>query len=97
METDRMVPVVRTKLAADLRPRELTTFVVRGNAWSQFPFDMLRYDQCWPTTSADASAMKGISVHGDAGDGTRCVQLATYGINKPTVQRWDSFGWTVIT
>ena len=31
------------------------TFAVRGSGI--FPFDMLRYDRCWPNTSDDATTM----------------------------------------
>lgn len=56
-------------------------FTVRGTG--QFPFDMLRYDQCWPTDNTHALA------------GTEPREVRMLGVNQPTVDRWISFGWMV--
>lgn len=51
-----------------------------------FPFDMLRHDCCWPTTSTDAVMM--------ADHRRRVVNLLSD--SAPTPGRWESFGWHVI-
>lgn len=61
-----------------------------------FPYDMLRYDHCWPVTGTDAAA---IQPHQSATQ-AREVVLRTYQVNKdwrPTVDRWQSFGWRVLS
>jgi len=72
--------------------KRISCFKVRGTG--AFPVDMLRYDSCWPTDSASASA---ISMNTDgvrAKDSKRTVALAT--AMWPTVARWGSFGWKVV-
>lgn len=53
-----------------------------------FPFDMLRYDACYPSDSDNAMAL------GETENRTiwlsRTVDLAR---NQPTGPRWASFGW----
>ena len=65
--------------------KSLFEFTVRGRG--QFPFDMLRYDQCWPKAEApDVPAL------------TRTAEersLTLLGTHSPTVERWRSFGWRV--
>lgn len=68
-------------------------FKVRGVGC--FPLDMLRYDACWPATGADASAM--YFYPGDPANGDDySVTLSTDCVHAPTIDRWASFGWTVI-
>ena len=59
-------------------------FSVQGD--DHFPFDMLRYDACWPATTADAMQLPQYL--------SRTITLMTDGCG-PTVRRWESFGWTV--
>lgn len=64
-------------------------FEVSGVA--DFPFDMLRYDECFPARSEDVSKMCGR-------DKRRSVTLRTYTTDRrqmPTDGRWKSFGWRV--
>lgn len=68
----------------------IDSFTVEGGG--EFPFDMLRYDQCWPTGSMDAAAI----TH----EGKRRVALnGVAGLpgNYPTHARWLSFGWRVVS
>lgn len=61
----------------------------RGN----FPFDMLRYDSCCPDRSEDAAEMSGYDTE------VRTVRLRRFARDKkagPTVERWRSFGWSVV-
>jgi hypothetical protein len=58
----------------------------------RFPLDMLRRDQCFPSTEDDAERAE----HTKA---MRIVSLTTYrerDLFMPTVGRWESFGWKVI-
>lgn len=68
--------------------RYLQTIEVKGQG--NFPFDMLRYDQCWPRDSDDVLEMTKYS--------SRIVFLNRVVERKdiePTKDRWASFGWTV--
>ena len=49
-----------------------------------FPFDMLRYDQCWPVCEGQIGLLAG-------GHAERAVVVASYG--RFTISRWRSFGW----
>lgn len=54
----------------------------------RFPFDMLRYDECWP--SIDATALAPIV---EPSVPLRSIRMSSY--KPPTPQRWASFGWCV--
>lgn len=60
-------------------------FTVRGAG--EFPFDMLRYDMCWPASPDDVAQMMST--------GRRTVTLHTPVTTSPTTGRWDSFLWQV--
>ena len=70
-------------------------FAVEGEG--PFPFDMLRYDTCWPAGSPDANLLT-------IRQGRRRIlmccarQPTTFGggLCFPTVSRWESFGWIVV-
>ena|ERR1700704_367084 len=62
-----------------------------------FPVDMLRYDQCAPRTSGDAAC-----VAQRDGSEFRVVNLNAYSAatetsRTMTAERWESFGWYVLT
>lgn len=65
--------------------KELILFTVKGSG--EFPFDMLRYDCCWPRCTDDIAAML-------AGRGKREIRLATY--SRVTHARWVSFNWNIV-
>lgn len=65
------------------------TIVVEGSG--RFPFDMLRYDRCWPRTEQDSYKL---SFEHDAEK--RTVELLTNVSHGPTGGRWHSQGWRVI-
>lgn len=70
-------------------PRYITTIVVEGSG--DFPFDMLRYDQCYPASERDSYLM---------GYGhKRQVTLTRSSVNAmpPTYRRWASFLWEVVS
>jgi len=64
---------------------------VTGKA--QFPFDMLRYDACWPTSEMHDSSKLGIS----RADRSLYFEFRTVHLTSDspfTPARWQSFGWT---
>lgn len=68
---------------------KLYEFKVEGTG--NFPFDMLRYDQCWPKGSESASNLTLLNPIGY----TVKRQVTLTGIKFPTIDRWKSFGWQV--
>lgn len=70
-----------------------STFTVVGRG--EFPFDMLRYDACWPKTGDDAGAMHYDNVTREGIREVRRVTLCSDGRGAPTFGRWSSFGWSV--
>jgi hypothetical protein len=77
-----------------------TEFTVRGTGL--FPFDMLRYDSCWPKSQEDTAAIEATtrrrtrgSIENPGPAELTVVTLLTIGTNAPTEARWDSFGWKV--
>lgn len=65
-------------------------FAVSGN--NPFPLDMLRYDCCWPRSSADVSKL---SQAANNRTGSGIIEVTLVGTKEPTVERWRSFGWHV--
>lgn len=80
---------------------KLYTYRVRGR-WG-FPFDMLRYDQAFPTSDG-AAALSAVtrgenrdfddSNPNDTGK-LRTIEIELNGYTRPTGDRWASFGWYV--
>jgi len=66
--------------------RKIYKFVVEGEGG--FPFDMLRYDCCWPFKQTDVAKMCKEDYKQE-----RNIQLQ--GMSFPTQERWKSFGWTI--
>lgn len=70
----------------------VTTFKVCSKGY--FPMDMLRYDACFPSRSEDAAMISEYTKE------IVTVELETYHDSQrdghPTVDRWRSFGWTVV-
>lgn len=69
---------------------KVRTFIVEGSG--EFPFDMLRYDACWPSGQADVVAIADL-------DDTRRVRLCFadgIGGEKPCARRWASFNWRIL-
>ena len=66
-------------------------FTVQGKG--KFPYDMLRYDTCYPINPSST-----YNIEADARE-SRTVRLAVCGSRPnsfyPTVERWRSFGWDV--
>jgi hypothetical protein len=78
-----------TKLPAADRPREVYRYKVTGIG--HFPTDMLRYDAAYPSNSDAVSALTSFR---PGERGRRTVELRSH--RRPTVDRWSSFGWTVL-
>lgn len=66
-------------------------FTVTGRG--SFPYDMLRYDSCWPARQED-TAMLERATRRDRPTGTWSLILCAVG-SSPTTARWESFGWKV--
>lgn len=64
-------------------------FVVEGAG--AFPFDMLRYDSCWPVREGYDSG----KLERECRERRR-VLLATSYEGSPTPRRWESFMWKVV-
>lgn len=80
----------------------LCEFKVTG--MGQFPYDMLRYDHCWPATESHDSAglMTPTMDRADEYFALRTVTLRRHTQGKgtnyhdtPQCDRWRSFGWVV--
>jgi hypothetical protein len=66
------------------------TFIVEGRG--EFPLDMLRRDEAFPRDTESAHA---IATPDSPKAAPRRVRLGTHGFG-PNLDRWLSFGWTVI-
>ena len=55
-----------------------------------FPISMLHHDQCWPFHGIDVGRITGRT------EPFTEITLATDKADAPTVDKWASFGWTVI-
>jgi len=83
---------IEHRLEPHERPRWVYEYYVTGTG--EFPWDMLRYDACWPADSTEAYKM-GVGFWGkdDAYSRRRSIKLRSY--RAPTVDRWSSFTWSV--
>jgi hypothetical protein len=70
-------------------------FTVRGSG--RFPVDMLRYDRCFPTSTEAVMHIAHQLRDGEGVEQYRSVELATDWTSTPTVSRWRSFGWEVVS
>ena len=87
MFMDRYVSYPR---ATQDRPKMIYEYYVTGSG--VFPFDMLRYDSCWPCGPEDAAHMD-YQRYEDSHRKIRSVKLRSW--REPTIDRWSSFGWSV--
>lgn len=63
--------------------------------YASLPYDMLRYDACWPESQADVHAAEDPGGHRD-GDGCTLIALLSDSASEPDSARWASFGWHVM-
>ena len=73
--------------------KTLYHFTVVGKM-GHFPIDMLRYDRCYPATSADATLINRLVPH-EKKMRRKPTRVDLTGHCEPTVQRWESFLWRV--
>lgn len=71
--------------------QDLVTFTVEGSL--EFPWDMLRYDSCWPYEGDDAAL---INRRTDRNINIQIRRIVLQGLHRPTIQRWESFNWRVV-
>lgn len=64
---------------------KLFRYTVEGQG--ELPHDMLRYDSAWPEQETDAALL--------AHHQRQYRVITILGLRTPTVERWQSFGWTV--
>lgn len=67
--------------------QKLYVFTVKGR--NNFPYDMLRYDRCYPKSESESVLLS------DMIDRDRTITLMS-SVKPPTNDRWKSFGWQVI-
>lgn len=67
---------------------DVTDFKVIGRG--EFPFDMLRYDECFPADGESALKL------GHSDNNRRMVTLRTCRSTNIHEGRWVSFGWQVV-
>lgn len=72
---------------------ERFVFTVEGSG--QFPFDMLRYDCCYPYSEVYDSNTMAAEYYGQR-LARRRVTLVTTAEHSPTPGRWQSFMWRVV-
>ena len=71
-------------------------FTVEGSG--TFPFDMLRYDACWPESESRDSYRLAADYGNDKNPPSRRqVTLLSDNRHAPTYGRWESFTWKVIS
>lgn len=75
-------------------PKELKKEYAIAIGAGPFPFDMLRYDHCFPADETYSGELGRDHYQHD-----RVVVLAKYALQpgRWTTDRWKSFGWTLIT
>lgn len=73
-------PVEMEGLSGEVASQLLHHYEVEGNG--VFPYDMLRYDRAFLLS--------------DDRDTSRQRRVPVAGLTRPTIARWNSFGWRVI-
>jgi len=73
------------------KPIQGYEFTVEGS--HEFPWDMLRYDRCWPKSEDQITSLAPFHRSSSYNE-KRQVKLR--GLNEPTDGRWMSFGWRVV-
>jgi hypothetical protein len=78
---------------------ETITFTVQSSKYGEFPLDMLRRDNCTPATPEDTAMIGRLGLLSDKSDLPKIIQVklvAPWYPGRPTVARWNSFGYSVI-
>jgi len=80
----------------DARDRPTTWYEFYAVGQGEFPYDMLRHDQCWPARGEDAGRIEAHGRHFDREQrGKYIIRLNSH--RKPTPERWASFNWRITT
>lgn len=79
------------RIDAGERPRSIHEYYVTGAG--TFPYDMLRYDACWPVGAEDAAKMDSPPGVATVRQPLRSIRMHSH--TAPTIARWSSFGWSV--
>jgi hypothetical protein len=69
------------------RPKMMYEYTVTGAG--RFPTDMLRHDGAWPATGEDSNKID----YDLRARERRSIRLYSY--RRPTIERWNSFQWSV--
>jgi len=72
--------------------QHIHVFTVQGHG--RFPLDMLRYDRCWPAAETESGRIAPNWSSPEDYKTERAIQMK--GLNVPTKDRWNSFGWVVL-
>ena len=75
-----------------------TRFKVCGSG--EFPWDMLRYDNCFPASEQDSVRLDYDHHSRESLTTPRTVELKSISLSKPCARptngRWESFGWEIV-
>lgn len=94
----------KTYEAGYIRPPVLYAFEVTGSRHSEFPVDMLRKGECWPSSTDDAAKINALIERQDTvlermpttvTIRLTCTTYLSAAEHGQIAQRWASFGWTV--
>ena len=80
-----------TKLTADTKPKIRYEYWVTGRG--EFPIDMLRHDCAWPADNGELINRYHYENDIEKRRQPRAIKMRSH--QKPEVDRWRSFGWTV--
>ncbi len=78
----------------------LFTHLYQVRGYHPFPIDMLRYDESFPATEKDTTALSALAHAFPTTAGPTTIMLASTRSQtrwEPTRERWASFGWQVTT
>lgn len=82
-------------LEAFEKPKKLYEYYVSGTG--MFPFDMLRFDHCWPASGNDAALLDDATEYHRSGHRSKLRSIKMRSYREPTIDRWVSFTWSVGT
>jgi len=61
-----------------------------------FPVDMLQYDECFPSSEADAGEIEDTTLGASRVNRVHVTRVSLRRRGEPfTARRWESFGWKV--
>lgn len=78
-----------TAYRRDARERPKIRYEYAVTGMGDFPVDMLCFDQCWPVTGDDAAKI----VEPASPAEPRSIRMRSH--QRPEIDRWSNFGWSV--